>query len=129
MTCTTFNSALSLVYSRDRTPDLLRGEERTQRVDNCTISNRSNYTRVQFDGAREAAFLIPVGPYAGRVLTAPGKFMTSFNFIGSAGESAVACLTPNELRAMAYGLLAAANWADSRDTAHGQRERRPRKGR
>jgi hypothetical protein len=125
MPVTAFYSALDLVHSTSRVPDGLRSPERTERIDTCTISNRSNYTRVQFDGSNSAAFMIPVGPYAGRVFSTPGATATTFNFIGAFGDSAMASLTPNELRALAYGLLAAANWADTRDTTSGQVSRRP----
>ena len=125
MNSTTFSSALDIVTTTARTVDALRGPDREDRIGECKISNRSNYTRITFDGHPAAAFLIPVGPYAVRILSRPTHSMSSFNFIGSGGEKAGAALTANELRAMAYGLLAAANWADSRDTASKQADRRP----
>ena len=125
MNSTTFSSVTDIVFCPSRTVDGLRGPAREDRVGDCKISNRSNYTRITFDGHPAAAFLIPVGPYAVRILSRPTHSMSSFNFIGSGGEKAGAALTANELRAMAYGLLAAANWADSRDTAGKQAERRP----
>lgn len=125
MSTTTFSSALDIVHSTSRTVDALRGPDREDRIGECRIANRSNYTRITFDGLASAAFMIPVGPYAARVWSSPEASFGTFHFIGGPGEDAMACLSPTEMRAMAYGLLAAANWADSRDTAGKQAERRP----
>ena len=125
MSSTTFSTAFDIVTTLARTVDALRGPDREDRIGECRIANRSNYTRVSFDGNPAAAFMIPVGPYAARVWMRPGASYGTFRFIGGPGEDAMACLEPSEMRAMAYGLLAAANWADSRDTAGKQAERRP----
>ena len=125
MSTTTFDSALDIVTTTARTVDALRGPDREDRIGECRIANRSNYTRVTFDGLASAAFLIPAGPYAARVWMRPGASYGTFRFIGGPGEDAMACLEPSEMRALAYGLLAAANWADSRDTTSKQAERRP----
>ena len=125
MNSTTFSSALDIVTTTARTVDALRGPDREDRIGECKISNRSNYTRVTFDGNPSAAFLIPVGPYSTRLWVRPDAMFGTFHFLGGPGEDAMACLSPTEMRAMAYGLLAAANWADSRDTAIKQADRRP----
>ena len=125
MSSTTFSSAIDIVHSTSRTVDALRGPDREDRIGECRIANRSNYTRITFDGLASAAFMIPVGPYAARVWSSPDASFGTFHFLGGPGEDALACLTPSEMRAMAYGLLAAANWADSRDTDRKQAERRP----
>ena len=126
MNSTTFSSALDIVTTTARTVDALRGPDREDRIGECKISNRSNYTRVTFDGNPSAAFLIPVGPYSTRLWVRPDAMFGTFHFLGGPGEDAMACLSPTEMRAMAYGLLAAANWIDSRDNAEGQKARAPR---
>jgi hypothetical protein len=127
MTCTTFRTPHELVFCTSRTPDLLRSSVRNETIDGVTISNRSNYTRVTFRGTRRAAFLIPVGPYALRVSGSPicEYGLGQVNVIGNFGDRATMSLSPSEMRAMAYGLLAAANWIDTRDTEKSQMERRP----
>lgn len=125
MTTTTFANAIDIVFSTSRAVEGLRSRERENFIADCRISNRSNYTRVRFDNASDAAFLIPVGPYAVRVHSSPITKMASFNLFGAFGERAGASCTPNELRAVAYGLLAAANWIDGRDTASKQAQRVP----
>lgn len=125
MSTTTFSTAMDIVTTPARTVDTLRGPDREDRIGECKISNRSNYTRITFDGHPAAAFLIPVGPYATRVWAAPSATFATFHFLAGSGETAMACLTPSEMRAMAYGLLAAANWIDSRDTHGQQLDRRP----
>lgn len=127
MNSTTFKSAMDIVTTPARTVDGLRGPDREDRIGECRIANRSNYTRVTFDGLASAAFLIPAGPYAARVWSSPEASFGTFHFIGGPGEDAMACLSPSEMRAMAYGLLAAANWADSRDSGDSQAQRRPRR--
>jgi hypothetical protein len=122
---TTFACVNDIVFSPSRSVDGLRSRERENRIGDCKISNRSNYTRVQFDHESAAAFMIPVGPYAVRVLSSPSTRMASFNLIGAFGERAGCSCTANEMRAVAYGLLAAANWIDGRDTAFRQRMRAP----
>lgn len=125
MNSTTFKSAMDIVTTPARTVDALRGPDREDRIGECRISNRSNYTRVTFDGNPAAAFLIPAGPYAARMWVRPDAMFGTFHFLGGPGETVMTCLTPTEMRAMAYGLLAAANWADSRDSGDSQSQRRP----
>lgn len=123
---TTFTSAANIVFSSARTPEMIRSAERNNIIGNCKIANRSNYTRVTFNGDGAAAFLVPAGPYAMRVLSRPTDSLTMFKMIGSNNEALTLALRANELRAMAYGLLAAANWVDSRDTGCRAAERKPR---
>lgn len=125
MNSTTFSNALDIVTTSARTVDALRGPDREDRIGECKISNRSNYTRITFDGNPGAAFMIPVGPDACRVWAAPNATFATFHFLAGPNQSALSCLTPSEMRAMAYGLLAAANWIDSRDTHGQQLDRRP----
>ncbi len=122
---TTFSCATDIVFSPSRSVDNLRSNERENRISDCTISNRSNYTRIRFDHESAAAFMIPVGPYAVRVLSSPNHRMASFNLFGAFDERAGCSCTANEMRAVAYGLLAAANWIDGRDTASKQADRAP----
>jgi len=123
-TITSFIDPTHIVHTNSRTPDLLRSAVRNERIDNCTIANRSNYTRVRFDGTPTAAFLIPVGPYSLRIRATPDCGGTA-NFVGLKDERVGMALSASEMRAMAYGLLAAANWIDSRDSETKQRNRRP----
>jgi hypothetical protein len=122
-TITRFRDITHLVHTNSRTPDLIRSSVRNERIDTATIANRSNYTRVTFTGSPSAAFLIPVGPYAVRVRATPNAGATA-NFVGINERMGMA-LSAAEMRAMAYGLLAAANWVDSRDGAEAQRKRIP----
>jgi hypothetical protein len=121
---TIFLDPTHLVHTNARTPDFLRSAVRNERVDGCVIANRSNYTRVTFDNSRSAAFIIPVGPYSVRVRATPDCGGTA-NFVGLKDERLGMALSASEMRAMAYGLLAAANWIDSRDNDAKQRTRRP----
>jgi len=124
MTCTTFNCTTDLVFTTARTPEFLRNAERNITIGNCTIANRSNYTRVTFKGDGRAAFLVPAGPYAFRVNAMPLGGATA-NILGLRGERVGMALSASEMRAMAYGLLAAANWIDSRDTDGNRKHRKP----
>jgi len=126
---TTFACANDIVFNPSRSVDSLRSRERENRIGDCLISNRSNYTRIQFDHESSAAFMIPVGPYAVRVHSSPSSRMASFNLLGAFGERAGCSCTANEMRAVAYGLLAAANWIDGRDTASKQADRAPAQAR
>lgn len=121
---TTFASTTGLVWSTARTPDLLRSAIRNEHIGNCVIANRSNYTRVTFDNSSCAAFLIPVGPYSVRLNARPMNCV-GVHILGVMGERVGLICKANELRAMAYGLLAAANWVDGRDTRSRQAERVP----
>jgi len=123
---TTFYTTTDIVFSSSRTVDALRSAQREDRIGECKISNRSNYTRITFDNSSSAAFMIPVGPYAVRVLSTPSG-MGSLNLFGAFGKSAGMACTATELRAVAYGLLAAANWIDGRDSASKQARRLPNK--
>lgn len=127
MNSTTFSTTMDIVTTPARTVDALRGPDREDRIGECRIANRSNYTRITFDGLASAAFMIPVGPYAARVWSSPQASFGTFHFLAGNNETAMACLKATEMRALAYGLLAAANWIDSRDTDRNQVERRPRR--
>jgi len=123
---TTFYTTTDIVFSSSRAVDALRSAQREDRIGECKISNRSNYTRITFDNSSSAAFMIPVGPYAVRVLSTPSG-MGSLNLFGAFGKSAGMACSATELRAVAYGLLAAANWIDGRDSASKQAHRLPTK--
>jgi hypothetical protein len=127
MNSTTFSNATHLVFTSSRAPDLLRSSVRNEFIEEATIANRSNYTRVTFKGANRAAFLIPVGPYSLRVSASPTCELgeAQVNLLGLCGEKVGMSVSPAEMRAMAYGLLAAANWMDTRDTPSTQRKRKP----
>ena len=122
---TTFHTAAELVFSPSRTPDMLRSSDRNVSFPGVKIANRSNYTRIQFDHESAAAFVLPVGPYTARISAQrfAGAVMVLRDLSGGRAHLA---LGPDDLRAMAYGLLAAANWIDSRDNAEGQKARAPR---
>lgn len=124
-TLTNFLDPTHLVFTSCRTPDLIRSATRNEYVDNATVANRSNYTRVTFSDSRSAAFLIPVGPYALRIRATP-SCGAGVNLLGLDGERVGMAVSAAEMRAMAYGLLAAANWIDSRDNPDAQRTRKPR---
>lgn len=122
---TTFVDASHLVWSLENTPNLIRSAIRNERVDDAVIANRSNYTRVTFDHRpHDAAFLVPVGPYSIRV-RATRTVGASANFIGQGGENVGMGLSANEMRGMAYALLAAANWIDGRDNDSRAAKRKP----
>ena len=123
-TITRFFDPTHLVHTNSRTPDLIRSSVRNERIDTATIANRSNYTRVTFTGQNAAAFLIPVGPYSVRIRATPSCGATA-KIVGVDGQWVGMAVSATELRAMAYGLLAAANWIDSRDGADAQRKRLP----
>ena len=125
MSTTHFIDPTHLTHTTSRTPDMIRSAARNEFIDDATIANRSNYTRVTFRGNPSAAFLIPVGPYAVRVKATP-SCGASANFVGLGAERVGMALSAAEMRAMAYGLLAAANWIDSRDDVEAQRKRQPR---
>lgn len=122
---TTFHTATDLVFSPSRTPDMLRSSDRNVSFPGVKIANRSNYTRVQFDHESAAAFILPVSHYTARISAQrfAGAVMVIRDLEGGRAHLA---LGPDEMRAMAYGLLAAANWIDSRDNAEGQKARAPR---
>jgi hypothetical protein len=102
----------------------LRSAERNLTIGDCTIANRSNYTRVAFKYHTGAAFLAPVGPYSVRAHALPrhGALMV---VRGLDGEAVRMALSPSELRSMAYMMLATANWIDSRDDQFDQNRRKP----
>jgi hypothetical protein len=124
MTCTTFSNAVSIVHSSSRTPDFLRTAERNVTIGECKIANRSNYTRVTFEGDRGAAFVIPVGPYSVRVYASAVSSSTA-NILGIGDDKVSMALNAAEMRAIAYGFLAAANHIDSRDSGAAQSKRKP----
>ena len=121
---TTYHSPIDIVLSPSRVIDNLRSAERNLTIGDCTIANRSNYTRVVFKFHRGAAFLAPVGPYSVRAHALPhhGALMV---VRGLDGEAVRMALSPSELRSMAYMMLAAANWIDSRDDQFDQNRRKP----
>lgn len=124
---TTFTCTQAIVECPGYSPERIRSEVRTEVIDDATIRNLRNYSRVTFRNSDKAAFLIPVGPYAIRVNAGPGYPCSRVNVIGILGNRIGMSCTPSEMRAMAYGLLAAANWMDSRDTPHSQSQRDPGK--
>jgi hypothetical protein len=121
---TTYHSPIDIVLSPSRIIDNLRSAERNLTIGDCTIANRSNYTRVAFKFHRGAAFLAPVGPYSVRAHALPhhGALMV---VRGLEGEAIRMALSPAELRSMAYMMLATANWIDSRDDQFDQNRRKP----
>jgi hypothetical protein len=121
---TTFNCTSAIVECPSYMPERIRTEARTEIIDDATIRNLRNYTRVTFTNSDTAAFLIPVGPYSIRVHARPNGFSSKVNVIGIGERTAMRC-TPSEMRAIAYGLLAAANWMDGRDTERSQSQRNP----
>lgn len=125
MTTTTFTTAFDIVYTPARSPELIRSEARNEFIDTAKIANRSNYTRVSFKNDSEEAFLIPARMGSVRILTMPAYHAASFNFFNADGKYAGAVLNTNEMRAMAYGLLAAANAIDGRDTTSRASKRKP----
>lgn len=124
MTCTTFDSPVSIVHTTSRTPDFLRTSERNVTIGDCKIANRSNYTRVSFLNKHGAAFVIPVGPYSVRISASVAQIST-VNILGIGNEQVGMALTASEMRSIAYGFLAAANYIDCRDTESTQSKRKP----
>ena len=125
MTTTTFTTASDIVYTLASSPELIRSETRNEFIDTAKIANRSNYTRVSFKNDSEEAFLIPARMGSVRILTMPVYNAAAVNFINVDGERAGAAMTTNEMRALAYGLLAAANSIDGRDTTSRASKRKP----
>ena len=121
---TTYHSPIDIVLSPSRVIDRLRSAERNLTIGDCTIANRSNYTRVTYRFQSGAAFIAPVGCYSVRAhaLTRQGALMV---FRGLDEGSVRMALSPAELRSMAYMMLATANWIDSRDDQFDQSRRKP----
>jgi hypothetical protein len=125
MSTTYFETPACIVFSTSRAVDGLRSASRNEWIDEAHIANRRNYTRVTFSNTPSAAFLIPVGPYSLRIRATPDTGACAM-MVGIGGEKVGMALSASEMRALAYGLLAAANWIDTRDNDRTRQERNPR---
>ena len=124
MLCTTFNSVKHLFASNFRFAECLRSSVRREVVDEFTIRNRSNYTRVDCGNTWGWVADLNVGGL--RISHDRGSDMAEVSTRSLYIDQQVRCTyTADELRKMAYTMLAAANSIDSRDSEAMQKLRRP----
>ena len=124
MLCTTFNSVRDLFASNFRFAECLRSPLKTEVVDEFTIRNRSNYTRVECGNTWGWVADLNVGGL--RIAHNGGASMADVTTRSLDTDQQVRCsYTADELRKMAYTMLAAANHIDTRDSEKNQLLRRP----
>lgn len=124
MICTTFNSVKHLFASNFRFAECLRSSVRREVVDEFTIRNRSNYTRV--DAGNTWGWVADLNVGGLRISHDRGSDMAEVSTRSLYIDQQVRCTyTADELRKMAYTMLAAANSIDSRDKESMQKLRRP----
>ena len=124
MICTTFNSVKHLFASNFRFAECLRSSVRREVVDEFTIRNRSNYTRV--DAGNTWGWVADLNVGGLRISHDRGSDMADVSTRSLDTDHQVRCsYTADELRKMAYTMLAAANSIDSRDKESMQKLRRP----
>ncbi len=124
MLCTTFNSVFDLFASNFRFAECLRSSVRLEVVDEFTIRNRSNYTRV--DAGNTWGWVADLNVGGLRIAHTRGSDMADVSTRSLDTDHQVRCsYTADELRKMAYTMLAAANSIDSRDKESMQKLRRP----
>ena len=124
MICTTFNSVKHLFASNFRFAECLRSSVRREVVDEFTIRNRSNYTRV--DAGNTWGWVADLNVGGLRISHDRGSDMADVSTRSLDTDHQVRCsYTADELRKMAYTMLAAANSIDSRDKESMQELRRP----
>ena len=124
MLCTTFNSVKHLFASNFRFAECLRSSVRREVVDEFTIRNRSNYTRV--DAGNTWGWVADLNVGGLRISHDRGSDMADVSTRSLDTDHQVRCsYTADELRKMAYTMLAAANSIDTRDSEAMQKLRRP----
>jgi len=102
----------------------LRSSVRREVVDEFTIRNRSNYTRV--DAGNTWGWVADLNVGGLRISHDRGSDMADVSTRSLDTDHQVRCsYTADELRKMAYTMLAAANSIDSRDKESMQKLRRP----
>ena len=124
MLCTTFASVKHLFASNFRFAECLRSSVRREVVDEFTIRNRSNYTRV--DAGNTWGWVADLNVGGLRISHDRGSDMADVSTRSLDTDHQVRCsYTADELRKMAYTMLAAANSIDTRDSEAMQELRRP----
>ena len=124
MLCTTFNTVYDLFASNFRFAECLRSPLKTEVVDEFTIRNRSNYTRVECGNTWGWVADLNVGGL--RIAHSSGSNLADVSTRSLDTDHQVRCsYTADELRKMAYTMLAAANHIDTRDSEANQKLRRP----
>jgi len=124
MLCTTFNTVRDLFASNFRFAECLRSPLKVEVVDEFTIRNRSNYTRVECGNTWGWVADLNVGGL--RIAHNGGASMADVTTRSLDTDQQVRCsYTADELRKMAYTMLAAANHIDTRDSEANQKLRRP----
>jgi hypothetical protein len=124
MLCTTFASVKHLFASNFRFAECLRSSVRREVVDEFTIRNRSNYTRV--DAGNTWGWVADLNVGGLRISHDRGSDMADVSTRSLDTDHQVRCsYTADELRKMAYTMLAAANSIDTRDSEANQKLRRP----
>ena len=124
MLCTTFNSVHHLFASNFRFAESLRSALKTEVIEEFTIRNRSNYTRVECGNTWGWVADLNVGGL--RIAHNGGSNMADVSTRSLDTDQQVRCsYTADELRKMAYTMLAAANHIDTRDSEANQKLRRP----
>lgn len=123
---TTFPSVRSLFDSTSRSAELTRSAARTEVVDEFTLRNRSNYTRIECNGTWGWVADLRVG---GLRIMVPAHMRNAYANVITRDiytDKLCECLhTADEMRKMAYTLLAAANAIDGCDSRVNQVARRP----
>jgi Golgi nucleoside diphosphatase len=124
MLCTTFNSVHNLFASNFRFAECLRSAQSIEVIDEFTIRNRSNYTRV--DSGNTWGWVADLECGGLRIAHDRGENLAYVTSRSLDNDTQVGCTySPDELRKMAYTMLAAANSIDTRDSEAKQRLRRP----
>ncbi len=124
MLCTTFNSVHHLFASNFRFAECLRSAQSIEVIDEFTIRNRSNYTRV--DSGNTWGWVADLECGGLRIAHDRGENLAYVTHRSLDNDTQVGCTySPDELRKMAYTMLAAANSIDTRDSEANQRLRRP----
>ena len=124
MLCTTFTSVHHLFASNFRFAECLRSALKTEVIEEFTISNRSNYTRV--DCRNTWGWVADLECGGLRIAHDRGDNLAYVTHRSLDNSTQVGCTySPDELRKMAYTMLAAANSIDTRDSEAKQRLRRP----
>lgn len=128
MFSTTFMSIRSLLASTCRAAELVRSGIRNESIDEMKIRNRSNYTRIESGEYWGFVADLPVGGLRIETKHLGGKSYLAtlwFRCLYSDRLSQTE-MNSDEMRRMAYTLLAAANSLDGRDCELRQKARKPK---
>ena len=129
MFSTTFTTVNSLLASTSRAAEFVRSGIRNESIDEMKIRNRSNYTRIESGETWAFVADVPVGGLRIETKHGGGKNWLAnvwFRCIYS-DNLAKTAMTADEMRRMAYTMLAAANSLDGRDCEQRQKARKPKR--